>query len=67
MNTCKNINNTEKDKEQWLQKYSSRILQLWSQWQSSLGIASSYMVQIKTELAGYYDNPLKRMFIESTY
>ena len=54
-------------KEKWLQKYASRILRLWSQWQTPLGVAGAYTNQIKQDLAKFYEDPLKRMFIEATY
>jgi len=54
-------------KEKWLQKYASQLLELWLQWQTPLGIAYAYTNQIKEDLAKFYDDPLKRMFIEATY
>ena len=83
MNTYKNMNETESrkgitnqvsdktesvaSKEMWLQKYASRILEHWSQWQSPLGVACDYTEKIKKDLIRFYDDPLKRMFIEATY
>ena len=57
----------DKNKEKWLQKYASRILMVWSQWQSPLGITRNYTNKIKTDLVSFYDDPLKRMFIEMSY
>jgi hypothetical protein len=54
-------------KEKWLQKYASRILMVWSHWQTPLGVPSTYMGRIKKDLARFYEDPLKRMFIEATY
>jgi hypothetical protein len=54
-------------KQLWVQKYSHRLLKLWLQWQSPLGIARTYIEQIEKDLAEYYDEPLKRIFIETTY
>ena len=54
-------------KEKWLQKYASRILTHWSQWQTPLGVACAYTDKIKTDLGRFYDDPLKKMFIEATY
>ena len=54
-------------KEKWLETYASRILARWSQWQTPLGVAYAYTNQIKTDLCRFYDNPLKKMFIEATY
>ena len=55
------------EKEQWLQQYSDRLLKLWHQWQTPLGVACSYAQQIRTDLAEFYEDPLKRRFIENTY
>ena len=54
-------------KERWLQKYASRILTVWSHWQTPLGVACAYTHKIKIDLGRFYDDPLKRMFIEATY
>ena len=54
-------------KERWLQKYASRILMVWSHWQTPLGDAPAYTDRIKKDLARFYDDPLKRLFIEATY
>jgi hypothetical protein len=54
-------------KERWLQKYASRILMVWSRWQTPLGVACAYTYKIKMDLGRFYDDPLKRMFIEATY
>jgi len=55
------------NREKWLQKYASRILMVWSQWQTPLGVACAYTDKIKMDLTRFYDDPLKRMFIETTY
>jgi hypothetical protein len=54
-------------RRKWLQKYSRRLLRLWRQRQTPLGIAPVYIGQIEKDLARFYDDPLKRMFIETTY
>ena len=61
--------NTELDvgKKKWLQKYSHRLLRLWLQQQTPLGVTPMYIGQIEEDLAKFYDEPLKRMFIETTY
>jgi hypothetical protein len=61
--------NVESDigKKKWLQEYSRRLLRLWLQWQSPLGVTSTYVEQIEEDLAKFYDEPLKRIFIETTY
>ena len=55
------------NKEKWLQMYASRILMVWSQWQTPLGVAPAYTNRIKRDLARFYDDPLKKMFIEASY
>ena len=54
-------------KTEWIQKYAPRIHRLYSQWQNPLGLAKSYVNQIKDDLEAYYDNPLKRMLVETSY
>ena len=54
-------------KKKWLQKYSCRLLRLWLQRGAPLGVPPVYIRQIKEDLAKFYDDPLKRMFIETTY
>ena len=83
MNTYKNTNDadyrnrndnqllekpeSDTSKEKWLQKYASRILIHWSQWQTPMGVACDYTEKIKNDLVRFYDDPLKKMFIEATY
>ena len=57
----------EAHKEKWLQMYACRILTVWSHWQTPLGVAGAYVNKIKMDLGRFYDDPLKRMFIEATY
>jgi hypothetical protein len=54
-------------KEEWVQYYADRMLKLWQGWQTRLGVARGYVEQLKTDLAALYEEPLKRMFIETTY
>jgi hypothetical protein len=54
-------------KEEWIQHYANRMLTLWLKWQTRLGVAWEYMEQLKVDLAELYEEPLKRMFIETTY
>ena len=54
-------------KEEWVQHYADRMLKLWQGWQTRLGVARGYVEQLKTDLAALYEEPLKRMFIETTY
>jgi hypothetical protein len=57
----------DNEKKRWIQKYSQRILKQWLRRQTPLGIACTYAEHIKEDLARFYDNPLKRIFIETTY
>ncbi len=54
-------------REKWLQKHADRMLAIWSQWQTPLGVAPAYTTYITADLAQFYDDPLKRMFIEASY
>ena len=54
-------------REKWLQTYASRILKVWSQWQTPLGVAPVYTDRIKQDLVRFYDDPLTRTFIEASY
>ena len=54
-------------KKKWLRKYSRRLLRHWLQRQTPLGVSPVYIGQIEKDLARFYDDPLKRMFIETTY
>jgi hypothetical protein len=55
------------DKDKWLQKYSHQVLRLWLQRQTPFGVACTYTAQIKEDLTEFYEDPLKRKFIETTY
>ena len=54
-------------REEWIQHYADRMLKLWLKWQTRLGVACDYVERLKADLAEFYDEPLKRMFIEATY
>ena len=55
------------DKERWSQKYAVRMLSRYLPWQTPLGIASEYLIQLRQDLVAFYDDPLKRIFIETSY
>lgn len=57
----------DNQKEMWLQKYAFRILKAWSKLHTPLGVAPCYINRIKKDLVRFYDDPLKRLFIEATY
>ncbi len=54
-------------KEAWVDKYAQRILQVWHKLQSPLGIDNQYSQQVKNQLDEFFDDPLKRGLIETTY
>jgi hypothetical protein len=55
------------EREKWTQKYAVRILKVWLRWETPLGVAGAYISKIKGDLAEFYEDPLKRLFIEATY
>lgn len=55
------------EREKWTQKYAVRILKLWLRWQTPLGVAGAYATKIRNDLVEFYEDPLKRLFIEATY
>ncbi len=54
-------------KEAWVDTYSERILLVWQQLQGPLGIDDQYSQQVKDQLDDFFDDPLKRSLIETTY
>jgi hypothetical protein len=58
---------SEAKKQTWLRRYSRRLLGEWSRWETPLGVACDYADQIRKDMAGFYEDPLKRTFIEATY
>jgi hypothetical protein len=57
----------ETSKEKWIRHYAIRMLKLWLQWQTELGISHDYLRMLRKDLAEFYEQPLKKMFIETTY
>jgi hypothetical protein len=55
------------DKKAWIQRYAGRMFALWLERQTCLGVTRRYMQQLREDLAKWYDEPLRRMFIEATY
>ena len=62
-----NSDETQPSKNEWIHYHAKKIYAFWLQWQSPFGIACNYMEQIKNDLKEFYDDPLKRTFIETTY
>jgi len=54
-------------RDKWIHIYSLNLLRLWLQQQPPFDIAFTYTAQIKEDLADFYEDPLKRKFIEATY
>jgi len=54
-------------KQDWVNKYAERILRVWLNLKSPLGIDRQYSRQVKDQLDEYFDDPLKRGLIETTY
>jgi hypothetical protein len=55
------------EKQVWIDEYAGRILQVWLNLQAPLGIDGHYSKQVKDQLDEYFDDPLKRGLIETTY
>jgi len=58
---------TVANKEGWTREYAKRILKHFMKWETSLGVAPAYINKIQKDLTSFYDDPLKRLFIEATY
>jgi len=63
----KNTAESDIARKNWIQKYSRRLLRLWLGGPSPLGVAGTYAEHIKKDLAEFYEDPLKKKFIETTY
>jgi len=66
-NPQKNTAESDIARKNWIQKYSRRLLRLWLCRQTPLGVAGTYAEHIKKDLAEFYEDPLKKKFIETTY
>lgn len=54
-------------KNDWVQRYADRVFALWLSRQTCLGVARQYIERLRADLGRYYEDPLKRTFIETTY
>ena len=54
-------------KEQWLDEYADRILKIWQNWETPLGVDDKYNLTVRKQLSEYFDDPLKKELIESSY
>ena len=61
------MTNNESDKSKWADFYASRILQAWKHLDPPVEIEEDYAKRLATDLAAFYDDPLKKTLIESTY
>ncbi len=62
MTTSTKISRTE-----WAHEYAQKILNLWQAQESPLGVDDAYAQQLQEQLLTYFDDPLLRDLIESTY
>lgn len=58
---------TDTEKQEWIQRYTHRILAAFDRWQTPLGIGADYAEHLEQQLADFYDDPLKKDLIEATY
>ncbi len=58
---------TEISRKQWAQEYAQRILKVWQSQESPLGVDDNYAQQLEEQLFEYFDDPLLRDLVESTY
>ena len=59
---------TETTKTEWVDEYAGKILKMWQNWQGPLGnVDEQYIEQLKQDLQGQYDDPLKRTMVEMSY
>jgi hypothetical protein len=61
------MSTVDKTKQAWINKYSDRILKVWLNLKSPLGVDGRYSRLVKDQLDEYFDDPLKRGLIETTY
>ena len=54
-------------KNDWIEKYATRIFELWQNWRGPLGVSSEYIEHLKEELGHQYDDDLKRSMVELNY
>ena len=57
----------EIEKQDWVNEYADKILEVWRSQKGPLGIDTQYIQQLKSQLDEYFDNPLKRSLIETSY
>jgi hypothetical protein len=55
------------DRAQWIRRHADRLLHHWRCGPSPFEIAPDYRRQLERDLAGCYDQPLLRTFVERSY
>ena len=58
---------TKIGRTQWAQVYAQKILKLWQAQEPPLGVDDAYAQQLEEQLLTYFDDPLLRDLVESTY
>jgi hypothetical protein len=58
------LTNTRQD---WVDNYANRILRTFDKWRSPLGVDPDYRTVVKKQLEGYFEDPLKKSLIETSY
>lgn len=58
---------TDISRTQWARKYAQKILNLWRSQESPLGVDDGYTQHLEKQLLNYFDDPLLRDLIESSY
>jgi len=55
-------------KEDWIEEYALKILGIWQINRTPLGrVDDGYIAELREDLSGYFDDPLKRSLIETSY
>ncbi len=62
MTTSTKIGRTE-----WAQVYAQKILKLWQAQAPPLGVDDDYAQHLEEQLLQYFDDPLLRELVESSY
>jgi hypothetical protein len=57
----------ELDQQEWVDLYARKMMENLHTWQGPLGVDDQYKQLIKKELACFFDDPLKRSLVETTY
>ena len=66
-NRKKATSKTQMPKNTWIRHYADRMFRGLQRWQGPLGISRDYVEKIREDLTALYDNPLKRIWVETTY